>query len=114
VASTLNDFAFHYKVRKDLDKAERLFKKCIDIRVRELGENHLHVADAYEHVHWIYKDSKRKQDAVVALEHALKIRKDLLPANDQAIKNNYELLAHLYFELGQNELAQNALLNARK
>lgn len=114
VASTLNDFAFHYKLRKDLDKAERLFKKCIDIRVRELGENHLHVADAYEHVHWIYKDSKRTQDAVVALEHALKIRKALLPANDQAIKNNYELLAHLYFELGQNELAQNALLNARK
>jgi|688.fasta_scaffold89796_2 tetratricopeptide (TPR) repeat protein len=114
VASTLNDFAFHYKLRREFEKAEDLFKKCLAIRIERLGSEHLHVAEAHEHLFWVYRDTGNLPKAVDSLKDGLHVRLKSLPPNDQTVKDAYQLLADVYIALGETELANDALLNAKR
>lgn len=114
IASTLNDYAFHFKLRRQLEKAEELFKKCITIRCKLLGPDHLQVSEAHAHLHWVYKDLNDLPSATEALKTAIEIRLKTVPPNDQIIKEYYQLLADLYFQQGDKELGEDALLNAKR
>jgi len=114
VASTLNDYAFHFKLRGQLEKAEELFKHCIAMRSKLLGPDHLQLSEAHAHLHWVYRDRDDLKSATGELKQAIEIRLKTVPPNDQIIKEYYQLLADLYFRQGEKELRDEALINAKR
>lgn len=113
LAATLFDFAFHYKVRAELDKSEQLFQQSLAIRAAMLGADDLVVADTHEQLCWILSDGSRYSEALEQVKIALEIRRKKLPANDPIVKRSYRLLGDMYMHLGETELGNQAHFNAR-
>ncbi len=113
LAATYFDFAFHYKVRQNLEKSEELFRKSMAIKAEIAGADDLGVADVQEQLCWVYNDTGRYAEALEEIKRALEIRRKKLPANDAVVKETYRLLGDTYLHLGETELASQAHFSAR-
>ncbi len=88
------------------DKAEKLSKKCLDIRRKALGENHLDTARSYNNLAFVYVKKGEYKNAEKLCVKSLQIRKKVLDENDPDIAIGYNNLAVLYSIQGEYKNAE--------
>jgi tetratricopeptide (TPR) repeat protein len=107
VAFTHNDLGYHYKLMKQYDQSEQSFKRCIEIRRKQLGDD-LEVASAYEDLAWMFRDKNDWPKAKKALEQVLAIRKEKLFPRDPGLSAVYWGLLDVCTKMGDLDSADKA------
>lgn len=96
----------------ELEEAEKLLIRALEIRKRTLGENQLQVADVCLNLGTVYKEMGNLEEAEKQVKEALRIRKLGLSEDHLEIANASSNLGTIYMEMGRYELGEEILLNA--
>lgn len=101
-----------YRNLGSYDKARELYQKALDIRIREYGGQHVHVADSYFDLGWLVRMEGHPKEARELLTKALDMRRFFLGDKDPAVAKALVILATADRDLGDFEQAEALLRSA--
>jgi CHAT domain-containing protein/Tfp pilus assembly protein PilF len=106
VADFLNNFASFFNRQGDLDKAEKMFQRALEIRENKLGIEHTDVALSLSNLGNVYWQKADFEKAEQMFQRALDIRGRTVGDEHQDYANSLNDLAVLYDQKGDFEKAE--------
>ncbi len=82
-----------YRIRKDYDTADRLFKAALDIKATVLGKKHLSLANSYDSLATLYQSKGDLAEAESYYRDSLEITEKILQPGDPQIYSRMNKLA---------------------
>ena len=114
LANSLNNLALLYRLQGRYNDAEPLYLQSLDIRKRQLGDDHPDVATSLNNLALLYKKQGRYNDAEPLYLQSLDIRKRQLGNDHPDVATSLNNLAGLYESQGKyleaEDLAKQALI----
>lgn len=92
----LDRLGYQFRVKKELDIADRLFKAALDIKATVLGKKHLSLANSYDKLGTVCMARKEYDEAESYYKDALSITERILNPGDPKIYNRIYKLAWCY------------------
>ena len=92
----LDRLGYQFRVKKELDLADRLFKAALDIKATVLGKKHLSLANSYDKLGTVCMARKEYDEAESYYKDALSITERILNPGDPKIYNRIYKLAWCY------------------
>lgn len=92
-AQLLNQVAYYLRERARYPEAETLYQRALEIRVGNLGEDHLDTAQSYYNLARLYFDTARYREAEALYQRAFMIRERLLGTEHVAVAQTLNSVA---------------------
>ena len=89
-----------HQIHGDFPAALRVYKRCLEVREKVLGLDHLYVAEIYSCIGQVLFARGSYKDALDNLMSAMRIRQKLLAKNHLQMAKTYFVLGNLLHEMG--------------
>lgn len=97
IASPLFSLANLYRIQKQFEKAEPLFRRALALREQELGPEHFHTAGSFRGLALFYTDCGRYEEAEFLYQRALSIYEHTLGSEHPHVAITLMHFGKLYF-----------------
>ena len=94
------------------DQAQPWYEQCLEVVKKQLGEEHLHVAQSLNKLAYLYENQGQYNEAEPLYLQALHMRKRLLEEEHIDVAESLNNLAHLYSNQGRYDEAEPLYLQA--
>ncbi len=108
----------HYKLARidmsqdDLDAAEKGLEEALKIKTKNLGPDHLEIADILDAQGELYLKREKYDEAENKLKTSLEIKENNLGKDDASVAVTLDVMGRLYRRMDKQEEAKNALVRS--
>ena len=113
IATVMNNLAGVYRMTERYGEAEQLYKSCLEIYKKELGNRHILFAAGLNNLGGLYSSMNRSEEALELFKRALDILRDYPDALDELAASLCNL-GNLYIQKKLYAEAEKNLLEAKR